>query len=183
MIKFVYHGRFSKETKFMKNNFTTTDIVKALGIPRERLRSWTKLGYIKPSMPSGKQGRKVIFTRADVYAVALFDRLINLGFKREDAARLVQFYISGISEGILEYIVFRPYFTSSGNKAWQVFPLDSSKKKLTIKLKNALFYGEEVGLAERTYPQLGKLEDWESLLIVNGNSLKRKTDEHLSMLE
>jgi len=70
----------------MKNEFTTFDIIKALDIPRERLREWLKRGFIKPNQAAEGQGTKAIFTRSDVYAVALFERLIEHGITRQAAA-------------------------------------------------------------------------------------------------
>jgi hypothetical protein len=70
----------------MKNEFTTFDIMKALEIPRERLREWINRGFVKPHQSADGQGTKAIFTRSDVYAVALFKRFIEHGITRKAAA-------------------------------------------------------------------------------------------------
>jgi hypothetical protein len=66
----------------MRDEFTTFDIVKALDIPRERLQDWINREFIKPSIPAMGQGTKAIFTRDDVYSVALFKSFIEQGYNR-----------------------------------------------------------------------------------------------------
>ena len=73
-----------------KARYSTLDIVKALGIPRERLRDWMSRGFIEPTLPARGQGTKAGFTLADVYGVALFDRLLQMGLKREMASKVVK---------------------------------------------------------------------------------------------
>jgi hypothetical protein len=77
----------------MENEFSTLDIVKALKIPRERLRDWMNRSFIEPSVSADGQGTKAIFTLHDVYSVALFQALINSGFNRETSSRFVKYYM------------------------------------------------------------------------------------------
>jgi hypothetical protein len=77
----------------MENEFSTLDIVKALKIPRERLRDWMNRSFIDPSVPADGQGTKAIFSLQDVYGVALFQALINSGFNRETSSRFVKFFM------------------------------------------------------------------------------------------
>jgi hypothetical protein len=90
----------------MRNDYSTLEIVKALKIGRERLRDWMNRGYVKPSVEAKGQGTKAVFTRQDVYKVALFKLLVESGFKRGRAANS----ILGISDwaGVadVEYILF-----------------------------------------------------------------------------
>ena len=62
----------SIELDFMIDTFSTLDIVKALRIPRERLRDWMNNGFVVPTILSQGQGTKAVFTRGDIYLVALF---------------------------------------------------------------------------------------------------------------
>ena len=73
----------------LRDEFTTFDIIKALGIPRERLQDWINRGFVKPSVPAEGKGTKAIFTRGDVYAVALFKSLLKIGFKRDEASKFI----------------------------------------------------------------------------------------------
>jgi len=74
----------------MRNEFSTFDIVNALGIPFGRLREWINEGFIKPNIPAEGAGTKAIFTRDDVYGVALFKSLVEFGMKRKRAAEFVE---------------------------------------------------------------------------------------------
>ena len=78
------------EVIFMRNDFSTLDIVKALSIPRERLRDWMNNGFVVPTIKSEGQGTKAIFTRNDIYLVALFVDLLKKGFKRYRASDLIK---------------------------------------------------------------------------------------------
>ncbi len=73
----------------MEQTYTTTDIVKTLRITRERLRDWMVRGYVKPSVPAPGQGLPAEFTKWDVYMVALFKKLIDRGFVRDEAAKAI----------------------------------------------------------------------------------------------
>ncbi len=165
----------------MRNEYSTLDIVKALGIPRERLRSWMNEGFIKPSKPAEGKGTKAIFTRADVYSVELFSNLLPLGFKREVAASLIDFYKTAIHEGTITYIMFRSYYSSSG-KVWEPIPLIPSDSKVLF-LKTATFKGQDPHQVRRINPHWGKLEDWNDLYIRHLGSLRKSVDDKLSALE
>lgn len=65
-----------------------TDVLRMLKIQREALRSWIKDGYIKQSNPSGTQGQKSYFTKNEVVYIAIFSRLVKLGFDRKVASAI-----------------------------------------------------------------------------------------------
>ena len=94
----------------MRNDFSTFDIAKHLGIPRERLKDWMNQGFVRASIPAQGQGTRAVFTRVDVYSVQLFQTLINHGYQRKVAAQLVEKFV--IDEG-------HPVETSAG-----VFPAE-----------------------------------------------------------
>jgi hypothetical protein len=72
----------------IRDSFSTFDVVKALGIPRERLKDWMSKGFVRPSVPAKGKGTKAIFTRDDVYSVAIFKHLVeDFGMKRSAAAK------------------------------------------------------------------------------------------------
>jgi DNA-binding transcriptional MerR regulator len=72
----------------MKDNFSTFDVLKIFKISRPRLREWMVRGFIKPTIPANGQGTKALFTKEDIYKIALFIRLIKVGFKRKQASEL-----------------------------------------------------------------------------------------------
>ncbi|MFC1512106.1 MerR family transcriptional regulator [Candidatus Latescibacterota bacterium] len=74
----------------MKNEFSTLDVIKILGITRNRIREWLREGYVWPSISeSSGQGVKNVFSRWDLYAIELFKRLISTGMNRWEAHRFL----------------------------------------------------------------------------------------------
>lgn len=76
----------------MRDEFSTLDIVKALGIERECLREWVNRSFIEPSVPAPSQGKKAVFSRLDVYGVELFRQLVSAGLDRSKCRIFVNFY-------------------------------------------------------------------------------------------
>jgi DNA-binding transcriptional MerR regulator len=76
----------------MKNEFSTFDVIKALKIPRERLRQWMNLGFITPTIAADGQGTKAIFTRQDAYRIELFRKLLEIGLQRKLAGQFIESY-------------------------------------------------------------------------------------------
>ena len=91
----------------LTEEFSTFDIVKALEIPRERLRDWMNRGFVIPTQKAQGQGTKAIFSREDVYAVALFQNLIQRGFKRKEASNIVNEWLHFDALELFSYLVFR----------------------------------------------------------------------------
>jgi len=75
----------------MRNEFSTTDIFKALGIPRERLKDWMMNDFVEPTVPAKGKGIPAVFTKSDIYLIALFQDLIQKGFKRLGASIVVKY--------------------------------------------------------------------------------------------
>ena len=88
--------------------YRTLGICKALGIERERFRDWVKArpGFIRPTLPARGQGTKAGFTLGDVYAIALFKRMTETGFKRELAAEIVAKFMGVASGNPMEFIQY-----------------------------------------------------------------------------
>jgi hypothetical protein len=74
----------------MKTQYSTMDIVKIFGIPRERLREWLSRGFIKPGIQEASgPGTKALFALDDLYRIMLFKQLVESGTSREMASELV----------------------------------------------------------------------------------------------
>lgn len=86
--------------------YRTLGICKALRIERERFRDWTKAGHIRPTVPALGQGTKAGFTLGDVYAIALFKRMIDTGCKRELSAKLISQYMGFVEGNPLEFLQY-----------------------------------------------------------------------------
>lgn len=108
-----------------QESFTTKDIVEKLGIPMQRLRMWLLEGYIVPSTPSEGQGKKAYFTRNDLYAIRLFTKLMDKGFKREAAAVHAKEYQDSVRQNNIwqyaNYMVFVTIKTSDDETAVKIF--------------------------------------------------------------
>lgn len=62
----------------MRDSFTIKQAVEITQIPRERLKAWLLRGYIRPSIAAGVgPGRSNLYSRVDLYAIALFDYLVS----------------------------------------------------------------------------------------------------------
>ena len=97
----------------MRNEYSTLEIVKALGLTRERLQDWMNRGFVKPSIEAKGQGTKAIFTHQDVYKIDLFRLLLEKGFKRNQAAKLIGL-LTEIRE--CEYVLFMHWRLEKGLK-------------------------------------------------------------------
>lgn len=71
----------------MKNEFSTFDIVKLLGVNRNTLQSAIAGGYIVPDIEraSKKESIRSKFSREGLYTVSLFFKLIQFGRSRMEA--------------------------------------------------------------------------------------------------
>ena len=159
----------------MKDEFTTFDIIKALKIPRERLREWMKLGFIKPTIDADGQGTKSIFTRQDTYRVELFSQLLKMGFQRKLASKFIESYSEprGKHRWGQSYLVIRLGARTTRNQDKDGFyftkTIASSDQKIDL-VKG--FIDEEEISAELD-------ERWDYIQIVNLKRLERETDKKL----
>jgi len=87
----------------MKTGYSTLDVVRTLGIPRERLREWLSRGFITPGIQQASgAGTKALFGPEDLYRIMLFKQLVESGISREMASKVVNgLSLEGItSEGL-----------------------------------------------------------------------------------
>ena len=97
---------------------STVQVCVALGINRERLRDWMVQGHIKPTQTAKAHGSKAGFTESDVVGIALFKKLVDLGFKRELIADLLRNFI-GVEGSFLHmasYLIFRIETNEQGGR-------------------------------------------------------------------
>lgn len=74
----------------MDTEFSTLDIVKLMGISRERLRVWMDKGFIRPSIQKAeKRGEKNLFSKVDLYIIGLFRYLLDKGLSWEVAGSYI----------------------------------------------------------------------------------------------
>jgi hypothetical protein len=187
-----------------RDEFTTFDIIKALGIPRERLQDWINRDFIKPTIPAEGRGTKAIFTRSDVYKIMLFQKLIGMGFNRINASTISWYSPSFIpkkhtSTGYLRMVI--KYFVEEGEPAVEVErPFVDEGIGLSLKTGQFVSIGVDgsdpepmfVDLdgqrdleQERIWKEESKriAEEWESVIVINLDRIVQKVDMALSGLE
>jgi hypothetical protein len=178
----------------MRNRFSTLDIVKALSIHRERLRDWMNNGFVVPTTRSEGQGTKAIFTRDDMYMVALFVDLLNKGFKRDKASDLIRKaseVLKNNGSKNLAYIII--YFLNDHNNTIFVEPIyDPFTRWDKIDLRwggripsklnqeNALDLNN-LKIEADAMQKLSTTQRWENIHLVNFIYLRQKVDLHLSI--
>ena len=169
----------------MKNEFTALDIFKALKIPRERLRAWTKLGFITPTVPAAGQGIKAVFTIQDVYGVALFRSLIDAGFGRAGAGDWVNQFLKRTKgepdHQKTKYILFKTRKEKDKTVA-SVITLADGQWLLDLK-SGGICPGWFPSAVNEGITQLtSKGEGWDSFYIVNFKTLQEDVEKALLKL-
>ena len=82
--------------KTVREEYSTFDIKRKLGIKIDRLKDWMNRGFIEPSIQKASgQGTKNLFNRFDLYMIKLLEYLINRGFSRKESARIVRELVKG----------------------------------------------------------------------------------------
>jgi len=152
--------------------YSTLDIVKALNIPRERLRDWMIRGFVKPSLPSTGKGTIAIFTRADIYGIAIFGKLLEKGFKRETASEYTDIVI-GRRLRALNYILFKSLIRDGK----RVVDIEEHIGKDSLKVK----IDEKGNLKVISGPFENPItEEWEDIHILNVKNLFKEVDAALA---
>jgi len=153
--------------------YSTLDIVKALNIPRERLRDWMIRGFIKPSLPSTGKGTIAVFTKADVFGVALFGKLLEKGFKREMAAEYIEMVLSQNIYKALNFILFKSLIRDGK----RVVEIEEQIGKSSLKVEI-----DEKGNAKVISGPFENpiAEEWEDIHILNVGNLFKEVDAALT---
>jgi hypothetical protein len=164
-----------------KETFTTFDIIKALGIPRERLQDWMNRGFVKPSIPATGKGTKAFFTLLDVYALALFQHLVEeRHFSREDAAKYSIGWLLEVNALFKRGGSDKAKANFSSNELICVFATENKEKKLLFRPFS--FHGKKDKYVETILKQL-KLavegEIWDDIFVVNFKKIRDGVDAAL----
>jgi len=169
-----------------RDEFTTFDIIKALGIPRERLQDWINRDFIKPTIPAEGQGTKAIFTIADVYCIALFSDFLTVGFNRKTASTLSKNLRKYFEiDRKMGYLCIRISIKGGTRRA---FTFSWSEEKVgLLNLKTGgppVLPGAEFTKKGRAVKKiLRDSDEWGQMHLINIGLLRRKVDMALSGLE
>lgn len=177
----------------MKNDFSTFDIMKALSMKRDKLRAWMRDGFIKPKYPAEGQGTKAVFTRWDVYGVALFNDLIDHGYKRKKIADYIHNFIRCEEKSKnpeVEFILFRHEVINknvqvdsmaitqkrTGNEVSWVMEIRSGRLgTYSEKSKSLIVWPDMKELKNKNWDP----ENWDHIHLVNFKKLKKNIDSAL----
>ena len=88
--------------------YTSTTLLKVVGISRSNFKDWELQEFIVPSIPAKGQGSRALFTFNDILMAYFFKTLVNRGFKRKLAKKYIEaFKKEYINNGIIpDYPVF-----------------------------------------------------------------------------
>jgi hypothetical protein len=159
--------------------FTTFFIIKALGIPRERLQDWMNRGFITPTIAAKGKGSKALFTLDDVYGIAFFQSLLRKGLNRGVAAGIVQEFLRLDDPKIISYVLLR-YETASGGPQ-SIMPFqeknpESSDGHWSLDLATGTCRSDFL------VEPLRENYDWDGILILNFRSIKKGVDTKLEAI-
>jgi len=91
---------------FGMESFTTFEIEKKLGIPRNRLQQWIDRGFVTPSIEQASgHGTKNRFSRNDLYRMELFKRLAWYGLSRKEASEYSDISFENVGQS--KYLVVK----------------------------------------------------------------------------
>lgn len=145
--------------------FTTWDVIKRLGIHRERLREWLRLGFVNASAQKADGiGTKHLFTRWDLYIVALFQHLVLSGLSRK-AARGVLKRVNKDME----------WWTRREKKDSIPFPQLIVIQNIKDPRPRA-----QVSIGDSNTIELPKDADIDDLLVINFGKIKERVDSRLA---
>ncbi len=70
--------------------FTSTETLEVLDLEAERLRQWIKLKFVEPTINATGSGTKNYFSKIDIYKVAVFKKLVDIGLNRWMAKQITK---------------------------------------------------------------------------------------------
>jgi DNA-binding transcriptional MerR regulator len=72
------------------DEFQSADQEKITGVKRNRLQVWIERGWIKPSQRATGYGSRNVFSRDDLYNIAIFKAIVEKGWSRSVAAEFIE---------------------------------------------------------------------------------------------
>jgi hypothetical protein len=156
----------------MKNEFTPTELDKVVDTARERRRQWMERGLITASHPSPGQGSRAIFTRTDVYGVALFAKLLDIGLKGELASECVNRFVSWELTQRVGYIAFQ-FVIRNGKRVFVSTPWWAGDGPMNIETREKMTLGIKGG---------GQKKEWDGIHVINCVKLRKDVDAKLKQL-
>ena len=143
-----------------------------------------KEGFIHPSVPARGQGTKAVFSRNNVYAVALFSDLLDAGFRRQIAATHMRKF-SKVFRKNFELVLYRRIALPGGCMMHCSPVILIGNNNFAVMAGEVSFTGDvgdthEITEAMKSIDDIG---EWGIFFIVNMKKLKNKVDTQLSQLD
>ena len=174
----------------MQTEFTTSDIGKALGIPRERLKDWMNLGYVRPKIPAEGAGTKAIFSIQDLYKICLFQHLLNHGFRRDHASEIVNFFEERVLPNDSYLIIRYNTMDEEGAVASRAANPVSQESRAIIDLRTGIAVIQNDKDALRSAwgapiqahdPENGG-ENWDHMVLINIKNIRSRVEKVVAKL-
>jgi hypothetical protein len=153
-----------------QDRFTTFEVRDGLGIKIESLKDWQTRGFITPSIEKAKgRGTKNLFSRFDLYLIKLFESLVQRGFPRKHAAKVLK-------EIKMVVKVYKEQGTDFDPTGYLIIPWDPTMVHPQIKTKKPSVYFEQ-SIAPI---DLVNLSGCDEIRIINFNKIREFVDQKFS---
>jgi hypothetical protein len=136
-------------------------------------------GFIWPTEPARGKGTKAIFTLKDVYGIALFQKLVQKGFKREATSKFVKEVVALRAIEGFGYIVFEE------GEGGLTDPIVLTPEEWILHVNTGKVGNYDPDSKEIRYREArpGVSEDWWDFIhMINLKKLREKVNAQLSVL-
>jgi hypothetical protein len=158
--------------------FTTWEAAKIMNEKVPRLREWQV--FVPPSVRASGVGTKAGYTADDLRATGAFRSLIETGFKREDAAKLVAASREYWSQGKLSqggWLIF--FLGGKSSSSVALAPYQDDNKAPAVILTDGKVV--EIVLSRYVVP-LHQPGTWETIVVVNLATMGKQIDDRIGAL-
>ena len=156
----------------MDKTFSTFDIQRVLKMPRGRLKDWMEQGYIVPSIQKAEGvGTRNVFSKLDLYGIALFAHLLKIGLSRATAAYIIKRWIASSQKHPIEAI---------GLYNWLIFIVTEETGEMEIIFEQSSNLREYIQIMREIFncKKSGAM-DWTDVIIVNFEKIEEQVDGEL----
>lgn len=166
--------------------YSTLTVCKILDMDRERFRPWLLNDYFQPTLASSGRGSKVGFSLSDVYGIALFKLLVDMGIKREIVSNLgftelIGSIVPGMSPesggifGNSTYFIFGCCIVDGEKEYFSSFLVDKNETNKMV----VVFSQDELQINSQEPKQIG---NWDYINTVNLAQLRQGVDKAIAEL-
>ena len=171
--------------KIIMNIFSTLEIARILGIHRDCILEWIKRGFIPPSIQKARgHGTQNVYSRWDVYGIALFSALLKNGWSRDKANDVYLLWKHITESKLIEERYGLRYFcilTESGAGGDTVIAEKQTSGSVRIILKGDFDFNElKPNVMNELNEIIHKTSDFQHIDIFNIERIIRNIDSRIS---